>query len=257
MGAYSQHDERNIQSPVYSLFNDDGKLLNVGYWLSRPSRKKYRAEITQVLAKLLPTTKPRYDEEEQDFIFTELGRTVKSYQLSAGNKSILAMVGDMLARLWQQQPDTAKVADLVGIVLIDELETHLHPHWQRELPRLLSEIFPKVQFIVTTHSPMIILGMPENSVFYNVYTEDAQTKVERVDIDVANLLPNHILTSPLFDMTDIRSVQSKDAGDTRTENTFEDIAKNDEMWQRMRERAKDEAAQKRLRELADKLKKKP
>ncbi len=255
MGAQSQHKEENFQSFIYSLFHDDGKLLNIGYWLSRPSRAKYRAEVARVLGALLPTAKPQYDEEEQDFIFTEGTRKVSSSQLSAGNKSILAMVGDMIIRLWQQQPEVEKISDLEGVVLIDEMETHLHPSWQLKFPSLLHEIFPKVLFIVTTHSPMIILGMPEKSVFYNVYTEEEKTKIERVDIDVANLLPNHILTSPLFDLNDIRSVQNKDAGDTQTEKTFSDIAKREELLQRMRELAKNEDTQKRLRDLAEKLKK--
>ncbi len=227
MGAYSQAEERNYQSPHYSLFHDDGKLLNIGTWLSRPSKQKYIAAVTEVLGKLLPSAKANYDAENQDFIYTENGNTVKSYQLSAGNKSILAMVGDMIIRLWEKQPQVDKVEDLAGIVLIDELETHLHPRWQREIARILSETFPQVQFIVTTHSPIVLLGMPaDKTMLFNISTQEEKTVVAPVEMDLANELPHALLRSPLFGMDNLRHDNSEGIARLNVE----------EDWQKRQER---------------------
>ncbi len=66
---------------------------------------------------------------------------------NGGFRSIIAMVGDMMIRLFKSQPTITNPSELAGIVIIDELDLHWHPKMQREIPQLLSKIFPKVQFI--------------------------------------------------------------------------------------------------------------
>ena len=96
--------------------------------------------------------------------------------------------------------------------------------------KLLSTIFPKIQFIVTTHSVITFLGMPKNSVFFNVSrTENGGTEVKRVDIDVANFLPHQILTSPIFGMENVLSVENTDFGKIRTENTYDEVVEHDKI----------------------------
>lgn len=111
------------------------------------------------------------------------------------------MIGDMLIRFYKQQPEIIEPKDFTGIVIIDELDLHFHPKWQRKLPILLSSIFPKIQFIASTHSVIPFLGAPKNSVFLKVKRNKATgIKLERIDIEIKNLLPNSILTSPIFDL---------------------------------------------------------
>jgi predicted ATP-binding protein involved in virulence len=103
-----------------------------------------------------------------------------------------------------------KVEDLQGIVLIDELEAHLHPKWQREFPTLLKTYLPKVQFIVSTHSPMIVLGMPENTCYFHVQKDqEGNIQAEKVEIDVKNMLAGQILTSPLFGLETVRHIDNQ------------------------------------------------
>jgi predicted ATP-binding protein involved in virulence len=86
-------------------------------------------------------------------------------QLSDGEKCLLAMVGDLARRLAIANPSLEEPLDGEGVVLIDEVDLHLHPQWQRMiLPRLM-ETFPKCQFIVTTHSPQILGEMKSEHVF--------------------------------------------------------------------------------------------
>ena len=74
-------------------------------------------------------------------------------QLSQGEKSLLALVGDIARRLAMMNPLLEDPLKGEGIILIDEIDLHLHPHWQRNIVRRLRETFPNCQFILTTHSP--------------------------------------------------------------------------------------------------------
>jgi predicted ATP-binding protein involved in virulence len=140
-------------------------------------------------------------------------------KLASGHKNIIAMIGDMLIRFYAKQPEVIEPQYFCGIVLIDELDLHLHPKWQRQLPKLLSNVFPNVQFIASTHSVIPFLGAPENSVFLKVNRSQEQgITVERINIDISNLLPNSLLTSPLFDLEgkDIKSENNRRLSDVRT-----------------------------------------
>jgi predicted ATP-binding protein involved in virulence len=77
-------------------------------------------------------------------------------QLSDGEKCLLAMVGDLARRLAIANPSLPDPLQGSGVVLIDEIELHLHPKWQREIIPALTRTFPNCQFIVTTHSPQVI-----------------------------------------------------------------------------------------------------
>ena len=78
-------------------------------------------------------------------------------QLSDGERGLLAMVFDLTRRLTQANPEMEDpAAEAEAVVLIDEIELHLHPGWQRRIVRNLTETFPKCQFIATTHSPQLI-----------------------------------------------------------------------------------------------------
>ncbi len=236
--AESQDDERLKQSNVHGLFRTNSILQNISYWLKH-QKKERREAVKTVLIRLLPSISDIEITTHNGLLFIENGKKLKSDQLSAGNKSILAMIGDMIIRLFNAQPYTKEVADLHGIVLIDELETHLHPIWQRELPKLLATFFPKIQFIVTTHSPIVCLGMPENTVFYNVSrNKNGATEVAKIDIDITNLLPNQILTSPIFGLDNIRHLDNKGIETLEVEDTFQEIIKREESKQLLEELSK-------------------
>jgi predicted ATP-binding protein involved in virulence len=84
-------------------------------------------------------------------------------QLSDGEKCLLAMVGDIARRLAIANPSLDDPLQGEGIVLIDEIELHLHPQWQHKIIPRLTETFPNCQFIVTTHSPQVLSHIqPEN-----------------------------------------------------------------------------------------------
>lgn len=238
----SMEDRKTRRSPVYNLFRSDGVLQNIEYWFKEcklNNEEKKLQNVLQLLTQLMPNVSKISVEKKKELFkrngsfevaYTEKGVEVPVEHLSAGHKNILAMVGDMLMRLFEAQPEVVNPNDLKGIVLIDEIEAHLHPIWQKEFPKILSSAFPKVQFIVTTHSVITFLGMPKNSVFYNVTRDkDKGTQVNRINIDIENLLPNQILTSPIFGMNNILTSQNQTPDAVRTEDTFQQVIQRDDV----------------------------
>ena len=84
------------------------------------------------------------------------GETLNVLQLSQGEKSLMALVGDIARRLAMMNPELENPLQGDGIVLIDEVDMHLHPKWQRSLIKRLTTTFPNCQFVLTTHSPLVI-----------------------------------------------------------------------------------------------------
>lgn len=93
------------------------------------------------------------------------GKPYSIEMLSDGYKTSLAMVMDIAIRMVEANPDTgADALTTSGIVLIDEIELHLHPSWQQRILRDLRKTFPNVQFICTTHSPQVLSTVPPESI---------------------------------------------------------------------------------------------
>jgi predicted ATP-binding protein involved in virulence len=92
-------------------------------------------------------------------------------QLSDGEKCLLAMVGDLARRLAIANPGLPDPLQGEGVVLIDEIELHLHPKWQRDIVPALTNTFPNCQFILTTHSPQV-LGEVKGKVYRLKSTSD-------------------------------------------------------------------------------------
>lgn len=84
------------------------------------------------------------------------GETFNVLQLSQGEKSLMALVGDIARRLSMMNPSLENPLQGDGIVLIDEVDMHLHPTWQRSIIERLTMTFPNCQFVLTTHSPLVI-----------------------------------------------------------------------------------------------------
>jgi predicted ATP-binding protein involved in virulence len=86
-------------------------------------------------------------------------------QLSDGEKCLLALVGDLARRFAIANPGLPDPLQGTGVVLIDEIELHLHPGWQYEIIPALTRTFPNCQFIVTTHSPIVLSQIKPEGIF--------------------------------------------------------------------------------------------
>lgn len=251
----------HIYSRSQSLFGVNVSLLNIEAelknWIYRSgshdlkTRDMLLAELLksrgEKLSKLLLKLMPNLSKIEVDIVQDRVlyfekddsGLNIKEpksfTQLASGNRSIIAMIGDLVIRLFQVQDNISDPSDLEGIVLIDELDIHLHPTWQKALPGLLSEIFPKIQFIASTHSPIPLLGAPKESVVLKVHqSSQAGITVEKLDIDVTQLLPNSLLTSPIFDFEEIIPSANTRLEDLHTEDSFQEAMANEEIKNRLK-----------------------
>jgi predicted ATP-binding protein involved in virulence len=100
----------------------------------------------------------------QRMLVEKEGATLEVDQLSGGEKSLLAMAGDLARRLALANPSLGDPLSAEAVVLIDEIELHLHPGWQRMVVERLQQTFPHCQFILTTHSPQVLSQVPAESV---------------------------------------------------------------------------------------------
>lgn len=98
----------------------------------------------------------RVEDDPARMVVNKNGETRDLRQLSDGERSFIALICDLGRRLALANPELADPLKGAGVVLIDELELHLHPKWQLEITEKLRTTFPNIQFIVTTHSPFII-----------------------------------------------------------------------------------------------------
>ena len=100
-----------------------------------------------------------YSYKHKDFIIHTPNGVLPLSQLSDGMRNIITMVGDIAYRLHTLNPWVED--DIEGVILIDEIEMHLHPSWQQTILGKLMKAFPQVQFIVTTHSPQVVSTVPQ------------------------------------------------------------------------------------------------
>jgi len=211
---------------LWSIFHPDGLLLDFNRWIEdelKTGKNKFLTadllnaryeNIKQLLIDIIPNVYDIREVEFPDISHKEIlyyeeslagqkqAGGVSFERLSSGIRSLIAFLGDMMVRLFQQQPELIDPSELKGIVLIDEIDVHLHPKWQKALPGILADKFPHIQFIVSTHSPIPLLGTTERAAIYHLSRDMvAGVNVKALNyIDVKNLLPNTILTSPIFGM---------------------------------------------------------
>jgi len=246
-------------SRTYNLFNTDGYLLDIEQkmieWEKDEIQSKYHNAAKQILIELLSP-------QVEDIIILRKGSETfvkyKEFQnddlrsfeeLATGYRSIIAMIGDMMIRLAETQPEISDFKELAGIVIIDEFDIYLHPKWQKELVKKLSDLFPHIQFIVSTHSPIPLLGAPKNSIVIKV-DRDKEHGItsEKLDIDFTTLTPNSILTSPIFGFENLVSVSKSEDKNLNTEDYFNDIIEKDKSLKEISEYL-DEDKTKRIIEL--------
>ena len=141
-----------------------------------------------------------------DVYFVEKGYKLSFEQLSEGYRSIVIFVCDVLYRLSANIEKNKDLKSIKGVVLVDEIDLHLHPKWQQVIIKRLRSLLPNIQFFFTTHSATIIQGASNDAIVYRVYRENGETKVSEPYLrkDLNHLMINTLLTSPLFGLGDSR-----------------------------------------------------
>ena len=187
--------------PHKTLFMSDARLLDLQEWLlqldysqksgSEKSQKRLEKMHDLVRSDLFPgvtdfSFKKDGDNEHIVVVFSA-GKDgdVRFEELGFGYQTTLTWLADFCKRMFELYPDAENPLHEEAVVLVDELDLHLHPKWQRDLVPTLSKIFPNVQFIVTTHSPHVLQSMEDVNLY--VLRRDAESgEIEAERSNVTN-----------------------------------------------------------------------
>lgn len=173
-GYYACLDPRSIDQKFLNWF----KTYEDSILKFNKDRALYDA-FTQAITSMVKDWKEIHFHWGLDDILgkNEEGKWIQLRNLSDGYKGIISLTADIAYRAIKLNPHLGEraVIDTEGIVLIDEIDMHLHPKWQRHIVEDLKRTFPKIQFIVTTHSPFIVQSLKADEVINldgNLLSED-------------------------------------------------------------------------------------
>lgn len=129
--------------------------------------------------------------------------------VSQGMSSTIGWVGVLFQRLLDIYKDSDTPEAEAGLLLIDEIDSHLHPEWQRLLCPKVKELFPKLQVIATTHSPLMVANS-EAGELLRIQRDGAELTVEPIAISMEGYRADQILTTNAFGLTTTRGVRTEE-----------------------------------------------
>lgn len=132
-------------------------------------------------------------------VATDDGESIRLESLSQGTISLMSWIGVLIQRLYEVFDQDEDPTKRYALILMDELDAHMHPLWQRKLINHLKDIFPNAQFIATTHSPLVVGGMPAEQVV-RFARRRGQAVILPVAPDMTLGYTDQVLTSLLFDL---------------------------------------------------------
>lgn len=159
-------------------------------------RKWHKKQVSSI-RKAIETIVPQFSNlhvEQRPFRVTieKNSRKLDILQLSDGEKCLVALLGDLAQRLAIANPSMEDPLEGEGIVLIDEIDLHLHPTWQRMIIPKLLNVFPNCQFIISTHSPQVLGEVDAGSVYLLDYDTNGTIRytnpVQAIGLDSSELL---------------------------------------------------------------------
>ena len=156
--------------------------------------------IHEAMRKLLPgMTFKGIDRERRDLMFDTVDGVVPLAYLSDGYQNMAAWCGDLLFRITDAFEDYKDPLSARGVLIVDEIDLHLHPVWQRQLRNFLSDMFPNFQFILTTHSALTAQQAGAGELFLMKRpTPSDPPLLEPVGIEPRTMLIHQLLMSPVF-----------------------------------------------------------
>ena len=233
MGTTSLSDSLNSDTSA-SLFSDTVELLNAEEWLLQAdyartrskAAERHRAEaryerVKTMLIELLPDVENlRIPESSSPSLAAHVqAKTpygwVPIQSLSLGYRTLLTWMVDLAARLFERYPDSKNPLAEPAVVLVDEIDLHLHPRWQRTLIQFLSDTFPNTQFIATAHSPLVVQAAVDANIVL-LRREGDHVVIENDVEAIKGWRIDQVLTSDLFGLQSARPPQMDAALKERT-----------------------------------------
>lgn len=197
---------------VASLFEEHFALMPLNAWLPElavrnPGR---HVQVVRLLNRLMPPDVKLLDEiEDGDYLFLHRRTRVPFGALSDGFKSYIGWIGDLLHHVTRGVPSGKRLVETNGVVLVDEIDLHIHPEWQRELIPVLASALPRLQFIFTTHSPLVVGSLERANIYHLQRSPRDRPIISRPVEEVYGLTSDQILRSDVFGLDSTRAPQFK------------------------------------------------
>ncbi len=198
---------------VRSIFEEAYSLVPFTAWLPRletenPGRHKQAVDL---ISKLLGDEAIAFtgEREQGEYVFDQQGIKIPYPALSDGYRAFLGWIGDLLYHVCDTCPSGKKLVDNQGIVMVDEIDLHLHPRWQLKVLGLLSQTLPNIQFILTSHSPLLVGSLE----WMNIVVMDSQNESNqavRIKEAIRGLDADQILLTEFFKLASTRTGEKRE-----------------------------------------------
>jgi len=186
---------------VEGLFREGYGLIPLSWWLPNYPNKGRRSQVIKLLNQLLGEQYTFAGEYENgEFIFQQGGARVPLTAMSDGYRAFVGWVSDMLYHICKGAPSGAKLIENHGVVMVDEIDLHLHPEWQRTVIQTLAHTFPNIQFIFTSHSPLVTGSLEWPNIY--VMRPDGP---QQIAAPIHGLSADQVLLSPFFNLESTRA----------------------------------------------------
>jgi len=184
---------------VKTLFDPLATIPYPNDWLSSLTNERFETVARALRIVLALNDEDHLTADPEDGMCVEAnGRRTPVEWLSEGYKSVFAMVVDIIHELLDHYPTLEQAQ---AVVLIDEIETHLHPRWKMQIMTSLRRALPRVQFIVTTHDPLCLRGMDDDEVLVLQRVEGAKIRPLKGLPSVKGMSAEELLTSDYFGLS--------------------------------------------------------
>jgi predicted ATPase len=194
---------------VQSLFEDAYSLIPMSAWLpqfkhSNPGRYQ---QVVHLVNRLMGRGHYTFtgEMEGEEFVFERRGLPVPFSALSDGYRAFLGWVGDLLYHVCMTCPSGKKLVDNYGIVMVDEIDLHLHPRWQMTVLPTLARALPNLQFIVTSHSPLIVGSLEWMNIILMAPAPRQASTLKRIDWAIHGMDADQILLTDFFGLESTRA----------------------------------------------------
>jgi hypothetical protein len=195
---------------VATLFDAEARLISLRSAVTDAHYRegdKALVPLADALDRLLPDVRfAGIDRANRELMFETPDGLLPLRSLSDGLQNAIAWAGDLLFRLLGTFPDRRHPFASRGTLLVDEVDLHLHPVWQRQLFSFLDVVLPNFQFMVTTHSPLTAQQAGEGELF-GLRRSDSGVVAVPFRGNPQNLLAHQLLLSPLFGIEDASSLK--------------------------------------------------
>jgi predicted ATPase len=205
--SLSSSGSSNFRNPrassVATLFQPDATLNSLEQWamdLDYQTSGKGLNLVKSTLNDFLPGVDfDQIDKQNRQLLFKTADGIVPLSYLSDGYQNVVSWCGDLLYRITQVFKDHKKPFEARGLLLIDEIDLHLHPLWQRKLVDFLTKKLPNFQIVTTTHSAMTVHQAGEGELFLlKRETPQSSPSIKQYEGSPCDLKLHQLLVSPIF-----------------------------------------------------------